>query len=64
MTIDNHEPLEQRAKFSYRAHPMPDGRGVQSITAWNEGMTSNELGQMVAALDEEFHPLKIIIINK
>jgi len=53
----------QEAKYTIRVSYMPDGAVVQSVTIWNDGMNSHELGEVITMLDSEYRPLKMIIIN-
>ena len=54
---------KQEAKYTIRVEYMPDQAKVRSVTIWNEGMESTELGEVVAHINEEYRPLKFIILN-
>lgn len=54
---------KKEAKYTIRVNYMPDGAVVQSVMIWNEGMSSQELGEVITILDSEYRPLKMIIIN-
>jgi hypothetical protein len=54
---------QQLDKYSLRMEHMPDHGAVRNITIWNEGMTSEELGEIITTLDREYQPLKFVIIR-
>lgn len=54
---------KKEAKYTIRVSYMPDQAAVQSVTIWNEGMTGQELGEVITTLDNEYKPFKFVIIR-
>lgn len=56
-------PIQQLDKYSLRVDYLPDHGAVRSLTIWNDGLTSQELGEIITTLDSEYQPLKMVIIR-
>ena len=63
MSEEIQSTTQQKPKYTISVDYMPDLAVVQSVTIRNQGMTSKELADVVEHLDEQYQPLKLIIIR-
>ena len=54
---------KNEAKYTIRVDYMPDQAAVQCVTIWNEGMNGEELADLVSTLENEYKPLKFVIVR-
>jgi hypothetical protein len=56
--------IKQYERYTIRVNYMPDHAAVESVTIWNEGLTSQELGEVITTLDGEYQPMKFVIVRR
>jgi Mor family transcriptional regulator len=54
--------MAEKDKYTLKITYLPNGN-VQSITIRKHEMSSEELGSLVSELDQEYKPLKMIVMD-